>query len=193
MSRSRTEVVQARQYDSNTSKHPSGEHRPARHAGVMPWNTGPHKRKYLVSEGTALVETDGPTSGEFAFWGEWESESRFQTLPVGPAGSPRYVHAPFWQQPTADTFRQNTDPYVFGDCFRYTNCNQPYRGAPSWLQRLDRRSVLLFGGSLLGHFVIDTVFVVASTGPWSVQDTGDVANPTLRSAPTACGRRPRPR
>ena len=59
-------------------------------------------------------------------------------------------------------FRQNTDPWVFGNSFLYSNCKQlTPRGNPSALQGLSRGSLVLFGSSTGGRFVIDTVFVVA--------------------------------
>ena len=59
-------------------------------------------------------------------------------------------------------FRQNTDPWVFGDSFFYSNCKQlTPRCNPSALQRLSRGSLVLFGSATGGRFVIDTVVVVA--------------------------------
>jgi hypothetical protein len=55
------------------------------------------------------------------------------------------------------TPRQNTDPWVFGDCFRYSNCKQQSQRA---LQQLAPGSLILFGSTLDGNFVADTVFVV---------------------------------
>ncbi|MBS0266777.1 MAG: hypothetical protein JSS02_32920 [Planctomycetes bacterium] len=52
----------------------------------------------------------------------------------------------------------NTDPCVFGDCFRYCNCRQ---GSYAELQELGPGSIILFGSPRSGQFVLDTVFVVA--------------------------------
>ena len=60
-----------------------------------------------------------------------------------------------------------TDPWVFGETFRYSNCKQLiYRQNPSALQRLTAGSVILFGSTLYGEFVLDTVFVVKKPVPY---------------------------
>ncbi len=56
---------------------------------------------------------------------------------------------------------QNTDPFVYGDRFHYTFCQQHTKRGPTLLRNLDRGSVILFGSCRSkNHFVIDTVFVV---------------------------------
>ena len=118
---------------------------------------------------------------DWVFWGEWESETRYRTLATRPEpGYPRYLHEPFWREPAGKGFRQNTDPYVFGDSFRYSNCKQLHAGRPSGMQRLDLGSVLLFGGSKDGKFLLDTVIVIAKATPWSVHATHEIGDPTLR-------------
>ncbi len=60
------------------------------------------------------------------------------------------------------TGRQNTDPFVFGDRFRYTGCFQHKRGRPTQMRNLAQGSVILFGSCRdKSRFVVDTVFVVA--------------------------------
>ena len=65
---------------------------------------------------------DGLVERDWVFWGEWESETRYRTLAAWPEPGypryPRYLHEPFWCEPGGKGFRQNTDPYVFGDSFR---------------------------------------------------------------------------
>lgn len=147
----------------------------------MPWNTGDHLRKFLRSSGSAIDGDGRSVDGDLVFWGEWESESRYTTLASRPKpGYPRYLHEPFWREPVGSSFRQNTDPYVFGDSFRYTNCKQLHGGLPSGMQRLDIGSVLLFGGSKDGAFRLDTVIVIAKAMPWSVHATHEVEDATLR-------------
>ena len=53
---------------------------------------------------------------------------------------------------------QNTDPFVWGDSILYGACRQDRNGK---LRNLGRGSLILFGSSLGGAFVLDTVFVVA--------------------------------
>jgi hypothetical protein len=56
---------------------------------------------------------------------------------------------------------QNTDPYVFGEQFHYTLCQQATRKGSTQLRNLERGSVILFGSCIeLRTFVLDTVFVV---------------------------------
>ena len=102
--------------------HPGREHRPA--GKEMPWNTGEHARKFLVSQ-AVFVEDGRVESGSIGFWGEWEPQSRVVAEFRGRAPqAPRYVHEPYLQVPTDEGQGQNTDPLVFGDCFRYSNCRQ---------------------------------------------------------------------
>jgi hypothetical protein len=64
--------------------------------------------------------------------------------------------------------RQNTDPWVFGDSFRFSNCRQlTLRQKPSALQKLTEGSMVLFGSTISGEFVSDTVFVVKDSCPFS--------------------------
>lgn len=81
-----------------------------------------------------------------------------------------------WARPPSRTPRQNTDPWVFGDAFRFSNCRQlTPAGNPSALQRLTPGSIILFGSTLDGQFVLDTVFVVADATPYTPRYSGEVA------------------
>jgi len=69
---------------------------------------------------------------------------------------------------------QNTDPFVFGSCFKYFICKQFQRirqknktkslARSTWLSKLERGSVILFGSThgtgANAFFQLDTVFVV---------------------------------
>lgn len=147
--------------------HPGGEHEPD--AGqVKTWNRKDHRRKFLKSPGSYLGP-HGPQDGDIVFWGEWEPESvavaEISTpLPDGP----RWVYEPYFvlTEGAPDeawySGRQNTDPFVFGDRFRYTGCLQHKQGRPTQLRHLARDSVILFGSCRgRSRFVVDTVFVVA--------------------------------
>jgi hypothetical protein len=50
---------------------------------------------------------------------------------------------------------ENTDPYVFGDFFKYATCSQTGK-----LTSLDPNSLILFGTTTDNGFELDTVFVV---------------------------------
>lgn len=52
----------------------------------------------------------------------------------------------------------NTDPFIFGDQFLYSNCKQP---SSLRLRSLDRGSVIAFGSRKAGRWLLDTVLVVA--------------------------------
>jgi len=91
--------------------HPGGEHR-AR-GGAMPWNVGPHKRKFLVVPGRYVEQPDGAdetTTAELAFWGEWEPPSRVERTWTASGRLPRTLHRPYWVVPSGRGYRQNTDP-----------------------------------------------------------------------------------
>jgi hypothetical protein len=143
--------------------HPGGEHVPP--GSHMGWNAGHHQRKFLLRPGRFVDGPDDqPTGGQLVFWGEWEPQSRVVARWPRRAGLPTVLHEPYWAPPGFDGTRQNTDPWVFGDCFRYSNCKQHTNNTParkpSALQRLPAGSMILFGSAVGGGFVIDTVFVV---------------------------------
>lgn len=155
--------------------HPGGEHVPDA-LGHKGWNKGAHRRKFLVSEGRYVSESKLNT-GQIAFWGEWEPQSEVIAEIADPHPQhPRFVYRPFYVRPkTYQACLANTDPFIFGDQFHYTGCQQHTAGRPNTLRYLDRGSVVLFG-SCMGkqRFVLDTVFVVSH---WIDHDAG-----TFRSA-----------
>ncbi len=142
----------------------------------MPWNTTDHRRKFLKAEGEYLAEGQ-VRAGEFAFWGEWEPPSDvIQTYPENRGELPHYLHDPFWHLPTARTWRQNTDPLVFGDRFLYTNCRQQQNKE---LLELSDGSVILFGSQkgrgVDARFVLDAVFVIAGHDDFSLDSSSHLA------------------
>ena len=150
--------------------HPGSEHQPR--GPVMDWNRHDHARKFLKATGRYIA--DGAVrSGSFAFWGEWEPQSRvLETFP-GEAAQPRWLHDPFWQLPRHRRLLQNTDPLVFGDRFLYSNCRQRRNRK---LLRLAPGSIVLFGSKLAGAFVLDTVFVVGESEPFKRTSARDTRN-----------------
>jgi hypothetical protein len=150
--------------------HPGGEHNP----GNVPrqsWNTGDHARKFLQSNGRYVAEDGSLGDGALVFWGEWEAPS-YVIKRWGPKDFlPCFLHTPVWERPAAGRTRQNTDPWVFGDSFRFSNCRQltrkPMRKRTA-LQMLTPGSLVLFGSTnKFGKFTIDTVFVVKDSCPFS--------------------------
>lgn len=154
--------------------HPGGEHAPP--GEDMPWNVADHRRKFLVAPGE-YVDGDGPVRhAELMFWGEWEPPSRIERRWPTDGRFPRVLHRPYWIRPRGSGFRQNTDPWVFGDQMIYSNCKQivgPQRRATS-MQRLPRGSMICFGSTIAGEFCVDTVFVVASAEPWVPAEEADL-------------------
>jgi hypothetical protein len=150
--------------------HPGAEHNPP--GPVMPWNTGDHGRKFLLSGGRYLDHADEVRDGDLVFWGEWEPPSQVITRWPADGRLPRALHRPYWARPAPSGWRQNTDPWVFGGRMFYSNCKQTLRPdfRPTALQRLGQGSVICFGSAINGEFCADTVFVVASAEPWTPAD-----------------------
>ncbi len=155
--------------------HPGLEHRPPKGAAVFPWNLRSHRRKFLRASGRLLAEDGAPRQTDVVFWGEYEAASRVvrRWSPTGEL--PTALHEPLLTTPPDSPKRQNTDPWVFGDRFLYSNCKQltPYGGA-SALQSLPRGSVILFGSQIDRRFCLDTVFVVAESLRYTVNEAADL-------------------
>jgi hypothetical protein len=146
--------------------HPGGEHNPR--TEQMPWNTDQHRRKFLVTRGRYVDADECTGEADLAFWGEWEAPSRVaRRWPVA-GRMPRALHRPYWYEPETNGYRQNTDPWVFGERMIYSNCKQVIGRSrrPTSMQSLARGSVICFGSTIDGEFCVDTVFVVASREPW---------------------------
>lgn len=140
--------------------HPGGEAIPQ--SDAMAWNTSRHhRRKFILAPGrTVTPDSNVDFEGEVVFWGEWEPPSKIQRRWPPRAGLPTVVHMPCWGDPPPGQ-RQNTDPWVFGSAFLYSNCKQLNpSGTPSALQRLEPGSLILFGSVRGGDYLLDTVFVV---------------------------------
>lgn len=141
--------------------HPGGEHSPDT-PDLKCWNRGRHQRKFLVSNGRCIAD-GARRDGEIVFWGEWEAESTVsrhyeQPLP----DDPRFLYEPYFIDHQDRIWRQNTDPFVFGESFHYTGCLQNTRIGPTQLRYLAPGSVVLFGSCRAkSRFVLDTVFVVS--------------------------------
>lgn len=165
--------------------HPGREHRPDR-SGYRGWTLKVHGRKYMASHGTWLDELDPDAlrhRGEIEFWGEWEGPSRVVAeLEQSEPGSPRFLYEPLWDYPPDHPEAQNTDPFVFGDRFLYSNCRQNTKHGPMKTQRLAVGSIIAFGSGGFHDFVLDTLFVVARARPitWESIDELEV-DPVFRA------------
>jgi len=148
----------------------------------MPWNTArKHKRKFLQAHG-AFADGDRLVDDDIHFWGEWEPQSVVIKKFAHPlVDRPKCLHRPSWRAPFSYGRKalQNTDPFVFGERFHYTVCQQYKRRRkeseerfPTRLRDLPDGSIILFG-SRKGYckdpskdhsrFVLDTVFVVRNS------------------------------
>lgn len=152
--------------------HPGAELAAA--ADEVPWNTGGHRRKFILADGR-WSDGDEVTEGALVFWGEWEAPSTVVRRWPAEGRLPRVLHQPWWPSPAPNRARQNTDPWVFGARMRYSNCKQAtWRGGRTSMQRLGRGSVICFGSTIAGQFCLDTVFVVDSAEPWQPRDAASV-------------------
>jgi hypothetical protein len=134
------------------------------------WNKGDHRRKFIKSKGS-YIENDIKLDGDILFWGEWEPTSIVETLDIPENISPhevypKHLHYPFLPKEDKIKFYQskkfqNTDPFVFGEAFRYSICLQD---TFTVLNNLEKGSIILFGSCVpprgYSRFVIDTIFVV---------------------------------
>ena len=141
--------------------HPGKEHNPGR-IDRQPWNTGRHHRKFLRCNGGYVSHDGSIREAPLVLWGEWEAPSYVIERWPKNGSLPRFLQEPVWEHPSNSAPRQNTDPWVFGDCFRYSNCHQLNQSS---LRTLAPGSIVLFGSSSLreGIFAIDTVFVVGDS------------------------------
>ena len=153
-------------HDSVTSQfvvqfpHPGCEHNPGV-AQRQSWNTESHCRKFLQSYGRYVGDDGALCDSDLVFWGEWEAPSYIVNRWDPQDSLPRFLHRPVWERLKATGRRLNTDPWIFGHCFRYSNCRQlTPRHNRAALQFLTPGSLILFGSTIASQFVIDTVFVV---------------------------------
>jgi len=141
--------------------HPCQEH-PVRPDGWTPWNLRQHRRKFMKVHGNYVGETDQLIRSEVTLWGEWEPPSQLISSWESSESLPDHLVRPVYPgraRPTDGL--QNTDPYIFGNCFKYTLCKQVRKnGTMTFLSRLSPGTVVLFGSHKNGNFVLDTVFVV---------------------------------
>ncbi len=148
--------------------HPGREHEPDP-AGGKPWNTWDtsHARKFMEVRGEWIDEDEGTHSGTLRAWGEWEPESdliRELSQPCNDWLYPRYLWHPYYVPKDDHQRLHNTDPFIFGDRFLYSNCGQPSKPG---LRHLGEGSVIAFGSGrkIEGErrWMLDTVLVVADS------------------------------
>jgi hypothetical protein len=139
--------------------------------GLRFWNDDvEHKKKFLCSKGNVLKNIDkksfseNPEYANIYFWGEWEPQSIFNRLNfTDERFEPNAIHYPFYSNDRVG--RHNTDPYVFGDNFYYSNCKQGKNKIG--IRELENGTLILFGTEYTEGFAVDTVFVVKDSLPSS--------------------------
>ena len=143
-----------------------------------------HKRKFLSCKGSYII--DGiKKNGDLLFWGEWEPPSHVEKLEQSECiENPKFLHTPFIPDQLSvyqnDLYNgkhryQNTDPFVFGKYFMYSNCMQKKKS----LRELEEGSLIIFGSKVNMHFVIDTVFVVKEAAKYHCLDDVEKMNTGL--------------
>lgn len=126
---------------------------------IREWNNDKdHYRKFIQNNGHYINDLKdlNPKQAELYFWGEWEGNSFFNQFPkndirILPNGLHKLFHS------TVIRGEQNTDPYIYGEDFKYCICKQKGR-----LTSLVLNDLILFGTVFpsLNKFYIDTVFVI---------------------------------
>ena len=132
-----------------------------RSEGIRFWNQLPsHKRKFIKIKSSYIDSLNDKhlKKSQITFWGEWEAQSKFKKTPnTSDNDLPFYIHIPFLDESEILLGAHNTDPFVFGENFWYTNCKQ-WRN--KFLRKLSNYSIILFGTERANGFNLDTVFVV---------------------------------
>ena len=137
-----------------------------------PWSVNSHTRNFIKCNGEYVDKSGKKKEGILVFWGEWEAEADVVETYDSVGHLPKRLITPSRIQnyskknPAAKKcnkkdFLLNTDPFVFGECFRYSNCQQLSRKRV--LQNLEPNSIILFGSHKGNVFLLDTVFVVGDT------------------------------
>lgn len=120
-----------------------------------------HQRKFMQVAGEWIDANGNSAGGLLWAWGEWEAQStRLRDLDSsGGAGLPQRLWQPFYIAMSDYGQLHNTDPFIFGDRFLYSNCQQ-WSARRNGLRHLDRGSVIAFGSRVNQEWVLDTVMVV---------------------------------
>jgi hypothetical protein len=139
---------------------------------IREWsNESVHFRKFIQNNGLYVngLKDLQPSQADLYFWGEWEGNSFFNAFPRADFRIlPNGLHKPFHS--TFIRGSQNTDPYIFGNNFKYCVCKQT-----GYLTNLIINDLILFGTVVpsLNKFYIDTVFIIKDhNSSANVQATG---------------------
>ena len=119
--------------------------------------------------GEWIDEDDRTGTGDLWAWGEWEAESCLlrELNQLDDPGFPRYLWHPYYvRRQNGYGGLHNTDPFIFGERFLYSNCHQRWKRK---LRTLQRGSVIAFG-SKKGDWVLDTVLVIAGSVEFAAEE-----------------------
>ena len=129
-----------------------------------------HRRKFMQLSGAWIDESGATRRGEMRAWGEWEAESEVIHEFNHPNSlHPCYPWRPYWSRRNDYSGLHNTDPFIFGERFLYSNCGQPVSNKAG-LKRLGDGSVIAFGSCRERKWVLDTVFVVKDSIDYDPRD-----------------------
>lgn len=126
------------------------------------WNrSAPHHRKLLSSTEATVIDAGNNVlrCQDITFIGEWECCSSF--VQCGQKSPFNLIHTPIYSKHDASIRDcMNTDPYVFGEEFKWICCKQP-KGK----SRIHIGDIVIFGSYTLlnrkvDKMIIDTVLVV---------------------------------
>ena len=154
----------------------------------MTWSDAKdHARKLVITKGDYIDDKENlHTDKDIIFWAEWEQMSEYNKLK---SDHPAYIHKPIIDvnstvyrylsgggdinsndfKKLCEEFyngaKQNTDPYVFGECFYYSCCRQKARKGSGEAKKLNVGDIIVFFSCTkidrkVVKAVVDTVFVV---------------------------------
>ena len=89
---------------------------------------GAHARKFVEGAGKYVQKVGGPSiaADPLHFWceAEWNTMAHPLAMPakVADKGYPQWLHKFYSKLPVRPTNGANTDPYIFGKQFIYSNC-----------------------------------------------------------------------
>ena len=151
--------------------HPGAEISVRRNQVRVPWNTGKHRRRLLRHTGLYVDGNNAAHEGELCFWNEYEAPTDATAITRTATNYDYAHHYHCIVNPISLLQNQivgpdteccsNTDPCVFGDTFKYSNCQQKPNGD---LWNIPQGSLILFGSHHAGWFYLDTVFVTGDAG-----------------------------
>ena len=124
-----------------------------------------HGRKFIVNPVDYYDGEKSVRDTQMRLWCEAEWDSYCRRIGDDNTGlMPLYEHVVRNVPATKARGCLNTDPYVFGDAFKYCCCQQQRQSRPTLMHDLPEGSIILFGSQKTVNgvvgFYLDTVFVV---------------------------------